>query len=139
MNHNQVRKLTLSGENNLRVCSIPVDKHGQSGIWYGGKPATCSKEDDELCVNLGVKYNRITSARREPAGKLLAAVTSTSTGTYHGAADRHRLRYYPRVAHLKEMNHSKRFWDVVTANCPDWRQRKQWLEDHEAELNAINL
>ncbi|MBS1198105.1 MAG: hypothetical protein H6R18_1890 [Proteobacteria bacterium] len=28
------------------------------------------------------------------------------------------------VAHLKEMNHSPRFWAVVEQLCPDWRQRR---------------
>ena len=28
------------------------------------------------------------------------------------------------LAHLKEMNHSPRFWSVVEQLCPDWRQRR---------------
>jgi len=28
------------------------------------------------------------------------------------------------LAHLKEMNHSPRFWSVVETLCPDWRQRR---------------
>jgi predicted metal-dependent hydrolase len=31
------------------------------------------------------------------------------------------------VAHLVEMNHSRRFWRVVDRICPDWQRAKGWL------------
>jgi predicted metal-dependent hydrolase len=43
------------------------------------------------------------------------------------------------LAHLKEMNHSQRFWNLVTRYCPQWRQHKKWLEEHEADLTISNL
>ena len=39
------------------------------------------------------------------------------------------------VAHLKEMNHSPRFWRLVLQICPHTRQAKAWLEVHGAELH----
>lgn len=39
------------------------------------------------------------------------------------------------LSHLKEMNHSRRFWDYVTRYCPDWHERKRWLKEHEMHLN----
>ena len=56
------------------------------------------------------------------------------------------------VAHLVEMNHSRRFWRVVATVCPDWQRAKGWVgangnalhrygaspAEHERELqNAI--
>jgi len=41
------------------------------------------------------------------------------------------------VAHLKEMNHTKRFWGLVAERCPSWRERKKWLDDHGTELAAV--
>jgi len=38
------------------------------------------------------------------------------------------------LAHLKEMNHTSRFWGLVAEHCPQWRQHKRWLKDHEADL-----
>jgi hypothetical protein len=38
------------------------------------------------------------------------------------------------LAHLKEMNHTKSFWQLVARHCPRWRQHRKWLKDHEAEL-----
>jgi len=40
------------------------------------------------------------------------------------------------LAHLKHMNHSKRFWDMVGQYCPGWRRYRKWLITHEDELKA---
>jgi predicted metal-dependent hydrolase len=40
------------------------------------------------------------------------------------------------LAHLKEMNHTKRFWGLVAEHCPRWRKYRKWLRDHGAELAA---
>lgn len=34
------------------------------------------------------------------------------------------------VAHLKEMNHSKRFWAIVEKLCPDYKEQKKWLREN---------
>ena len=38
------------------------------------------------------------------------------------------------VAHLREMNHSAKFWARVSEICPDWERHYAWLRDHNAEL-----
>jgi len=40
------------------------------------------------------------------------------------------------LIHLKEMNHSKRFWILVAQYCPGWREHKKWLKQHEADLTS---
>jgi hypothetical protein len=37
------------------------------------------------------------------------------------------------LCHLKEMNHSPRFWALVTHVCPDWRQRRKILNQSRWE------
>jgi predicted metal-dependent hydrolase len=39
------------------------------------------------------------------------------------------------VAHLVEMNHSRKFWRVVAGICPDWQRAKGWLNAHGAALH----
>lgn len=34
------------------------------------------------------------------------------------------------LAHLKEMNHSNRFWREVARLCPDFARAEQWLKQH---------
>ena len=41
------------------------------------------------------------------------------------------------VAHLKEMNHSKRFWQHVAALYPAWREAREELELKGAALPVI--
>lgn len=38
------------------------------------------------------------------------------------------------LAHLREMNHSRRFWDLVARLCPDYREAERWLKQHSRLL-----
>jgi predicted metal-dependent hydrolase len=38
------------------------------------------------------------------------------------------------VCHLEAMNHSPRFWSLVAANCPDYREQAAWLRRHGGTL-----
>jgi len=38
------------------------------------------------------------------------------------------------LAHIREKNHSPRFWALVGELCPDYRERRRWLRSEGAEL-----
>jgi predicted metal-dependent hydrolase len=38
------------------------------------------------------------------------------------------------LCHLKEMNHSERFWAEVEKIFPDYKERRKWLKDHGNEI-----
>ena len=38
------------------------------------------------------------------------------------------------LMHLKQPNHSRRFWREVDAVCPSWRSAERWLRAHGREL-----
>jgi predicted metal-dependent hydrolase len=40
------------------------------------------------------------------------------------------------LAHLKEMNHSARFWSEVARLCPDFRGAESWLKKHSGLLKS---
>ncbi|HEY9172550.1 MAG TPA: SprT family zinc-dependent metalloprotease [Verrucomicrobiae bacterium] len=40
------------------------------------------------------------------------------------------------LMHLREMNHSARFWRLVEDVCPAYRQAERWLKQHAALLRA---
>ena len=38
------------------------------------------------------------------------------------------------LAHLKELNHSPRFWALVAAYCPSWQKQRKWLRENARRL-----
>jgi len=43
------------------------------------------------------------------------------------------------VAHLVEMNHSRRFWRLVEHICPHVGRAKTWLDAHGGDLHRYGL
>ena len=41
------------------------------------------------------------------------------------------------LCHLREANHSLRFWGLVEQRRPDWRAQRDWLHEHGPELLAF--
>ena len=71
----------------------------------------------------------------QPPLRLSSARTRWGSCSHHGGiALNWRLIFMPlaivdyvvahELAHLKEMNHSPRFWSVVEQLCPDWKARR---------------
>jgi predicted metal-dependent hydrolase len=43
------------------------------------------------------------------------------------------------TAHLREMNHSRRFWAHVRACMPEFERGREWLHEHGCALHAVGL
>ena len=43
------------------------------------------------------------------------------------------------VAHLQEMNHSEKFWELVNELWPDTARDKNWVRTHGSKLHAVTL
>ena len=41
------------------------------------------------------------------------------------------------LCHLREPNHSRRFWKLVESRRPAWRVQRDWLHEHGPELLAF--
>jgi hypothetical protein len=42
------------------------------------------------------------------------------------------------LAHLRHMNHSEFFWQLVETHCPDYRISEKWLKDNHAALDFLS-
>jgi predicted metal-dependent hydrolase len=92
---------------------------------------------DGLCGRMGLSYNRV---------KLKGQRT-----IWGSCSPRHNLNFNWRLvmtpepvieyvlvhelAHLREMNHSPRFWKIVEQYCPRWREHRRWLREHAHDLS----
>jgi predicted metal-dependent hydrolase len=38
------------------------------------------------------------------------------------------------LMHLKRMDHSRQFWKLVAAACPEYRDARAWLREHRADF-----
>ena len=43
------------------------------------------------------------------------------------------------LCHLRELNHSKAFWQLVATAMPSWQEHKRWLREHGRELQAYTI
>lgn len=41
------------------------------------------------------------------------------------------------LAHLTELSHGQRFWDIVARYCPDHREHRRWLREHGPRLALV--
>ena len=41
---------------------------------------------------------------------------------------------YHELMHLKQPNHSRRFWREVALVCPEWQQAERWLKQRGKDL-----
>lgn len=83
-----------------------------------------------------------------PALRLSSARTRWGSCNHRGTiALNWRLIFFPlplvdyvvahELGHLKEMNHSPRFWSVVATLCPDWQARRQELKQLALNIPVI--
>ena len=85
-----------------------------------------------FAAKMGVSYNRITIREQK-----------TRWGSCSGKGNLNfnwKLMLMPReildyvvvheLAHRKEMNHSPRFWQIVEAELPDYRERRAYLKKY---------
>ena len=54
---------------------------------------------------------------------------------------RHLIDYVVvhELAHLREMNHSPRFWKLLERLCPNTERAKVWLDVHGPDLHRYGL
>ena len=86
---------------------------------------------------MGVSYNRITIRHQQTRW---GSCTKTGNSNFNCLIMKmpETVRDYViihELAHRKELNHSTKFWAVVSEYCPWYKEAKLWLKDNGPELN----
>lgn len=90
----------------------------------------------EMCSRLGVGYKRLSLRRARRRWGSCSPKGNLSFNWRVIGAPRPVIDYVVthELCHLQEMNHSRRFWQLVERACPEWRRHRSWLRRHEDEL-----
>lgn len=93
---------------------------------------------DRLSADMGVGYWRLTIRGQKTRWGSCSRKGNLSFNWKLMMAPESVIDYVVvhELAHLKEMNHTRKFWELVGRYCPQWRQHRKWLKVHEAEIAA---
>lgn len=100
------------------------------------------KELTALCGEyaeiMGLEYNRIAIRAQKTRWGSCSRDKNLNFNCLLMLAPEGARRYVVvhELCHLREMNHSRRFWGLVSLYCPDWKDQRKWLKLHGAELLA---
>jgi len=140
-NQDSVDDVTLEG--NMLAVSPVLFKNGILELalerWYRTEAARLINERaDKLSSNMGISYKRIVIRGQKTRWGSCSRKKNLSFNWKLVMAPQPVLDYViiHELTHLKEMNHSKRFWELVAQYCPEWRERKKWLKRHQSDLTA---
>lgn len=115
----------------------PVDLVMQLRVWYQNQ-ANCiiQKRATELAVDLGVNYQRLTIRDQRSRWGSCSSLGNLSFQWRLVLAPPAILDYVVihELAHLREQNHSPRFWSLVESYCPGHRDRVRWLNTNSGRL-----
>jgi predicted metal-dependent hydrolase len=139
--HSGAGSVTL--EVNTLVVSPELFKNGILELvlerWYRTEATKLINEKaDKLSSNMGISYKRIVIRGQKTRWGSCSHRKNLSFNWKLIMAPEPVIDYViiHELTHLKEMNHSKRFWELVAQYCPGWREYKKWLKQHEADLTA---
>ena len=140
-NHSGVGSVTLDG--NTLAVNPGLFKNGILELaleqWYRTAAAKLINERaDKLSSQMGISYKRIVIRSQKTRWGSCSHKKNLSFNWKLIMAPEPVIDYViiHELTHLKEMNHSKRFWELVAQYCPRWREYKKWLKQHEADLTA---
>ena len=107
--------------------------------WYRLQAARLLKEKaDRLGDRMGVACGRITIRGQKTRWGSCSRKGTLSLNWKLMMAPEPVIDYVVvhELAHLREMNHTGKFWEIVAQHCPRWRQHRKWLKEHEAGITA---
>jgi predicted metal-dependent hydrolase len=110
--------------------------------WYREQTARVIAERlPALSARLGLAYNKFTIKRQKSRWASCSRKKNLNFNLLLSAAPAEVVDYVivHELCHIAEMNHSKRFWQLVESADSDYRQHKEWLEDHSPVIGVQGL
>jgi hypothetical protein len=94
---------------------------------------------EEEAKRLGVVYRRIRIGGQRTLWGSCSPIGTLSFNWRLVLAPTEVLDYVVvhELCHLRVPNHSRRFWTLVEARRPNWREQRDWLREHGPELLAF--
>jgi predicted metal-dependent hydrolase len=136
-------KIAMKGDELLVVRpSNGADRGHLVEIWYRWRAATFFRERVSLLSRrFGLTYGRITVRGQKTRWGSCSRKGNLSFNWRLLMAPANVVDYViiHELAHLREMNHTARFWKVVAEQCPSWREDRRWLSEHGTELSAKEM
>jgi len=102
--------------------------------WYREEASVVIKQSVwRLSRRLGLKFNSIMIRNQRTRWGSCSSRGNLSFNFKLATAPPEVIDYVVlhELTHLKEPNHSKRFWSLVEAECPDYRVHRLWLKQVE--------
>jgi len=115
---------------------------GQDGLrpaleaWYRAQAETIIRRKvDELAARQGARYNRCVLRSQKTLWGSCSRKRNLNFNWKLIMAPEAVIDYViiHELAHLREMNHSARFWAIVAKECPEYRERRKWLKQRALE------
>ncbi len=131
--------------NNLIVSLKSSSQHLSSSEleqWYRGQASKLINDKVEsFSQQIGVGYNRVVIRDQKSRWGSCSWKKNLNFNWRLIMAPEPVLDYVVihELCHLKEMSHSKSFWNLVSRFCPRWHELRHWLDNHYIELNASIL
>lgn len=94
---------------------------------------------NEIAVKYGFEYNRVFIRDQKTKWGTCSSRKNISFNWRLIRCPKFVIEYLiiHELSHLREMNHSKKYWELVGTMCPDFKKAKLWLKEYESYLFSL--
>lgn len=110
--------------------------------WYRERTAAViAARLPELAAKMSLQYNRVSIKQQRSRWGSCSRKKNLNFNLLLSAAPAEVIDYVivHELAHIAELNHSRRFWDIVASADPDYEKHKRWLDDHSPVIGVEGL
>lgn len=120
------------------IAPVPVDAPIKEGVCAGDLPVLFRSRAEYWAPRIGVSFGRVSVKDQRTLWGSCTRAGNLNFSWRLALAPDAVLDYLivHELAHRAQMNHSRRFWEVVERVCPAHRSHRRWLRKNAAALHA---